>query len=180
MIVILIHTCVYIYIYMYMYIYICIERERDTCTYAYTYLYVLVLSLLLLLVVVVVCLGWVRQVGWSFDACERKVKPLRDSQSLSESFPFTGYKTSSPFQGTTLRGNCVAPHRNFSRLAHKFKIRQLKVRVWNLAKLRVPSAKTFIIRVSRSRTNPVLAQEGKPREGRQEVAKGRKRVSGTL
>ena len=45
--------------------------------------------------------------GWRFKARKRKVKPLRASQSLSETFPSTGYKAVS-LKGTTLRGKRVA------------------------------------------------------------------------
>ena len=45
--------------------------------------------------------------GWSFNARMRKVKPIRASQSLSESFPWTGYKVFH-VQGKALRGNRVA------------------------------------------------------------------------
>ena len=46
-------------------------------------------------------------IGWRLNACKCEVKPLRASQSLSETFPGTSYKASSP-EGTTLRGNRVA------------------------------------------------------------------------
>ena len=42
-----------------------------------------------------------------FHARKRKTKPLRASQSLSETFPCTGHNTFS-LKGTTLRGNHVA------------------------------------------------------------------------
>ena len=44
--------------------------------------------------------------GGRFDARERKVKPLRISQSLSETFPCTGY-TAFSLKGAALRGNRV-------------------------------------------------------------------------
>ena len=42
-----------------------------------------------------------------FNARKGKVKPLRASQSLSATFPCTGYKAFS-LKGKALRGNCVA------------------------------------------------------------------------
>ena len=44
---------------------------------------------------------------WRFNARKRKVKHLRASQSLSETFHCTGYNTNY-IRGTTLRGNRVA------------------------------------------------------------------------
>ena len=42
-----------------------------------------------------------------FNACKRKVKSLGASQSLSETFPCTGYKAFY-IEGEALRGNRVA------------------------------------------------------------------------
>ena len=53
-------------------------------------------------------LAWSRlQLGWRFNARKRRVKPLRASQSLSETFSCTGYKAFS-LKGKVLRGNRVA------------------------------------------------------------------------
>ena len=57
------------------------------CICVVTCLYVVVLF-----VIVFIVFFFSFFIGWRFNVRERKVKPLRASQSLSETFPCTGYK----------------------------------------------------------------------------------------